>query len=363
MLVRHNPSLYAAIIALLIVSGCNKSGDNPQAASTPPPMPVPIMVADPKPVPTTTEYLSTLKSRNYTTISPQVDGQITKIFVKSGDRVNDGTPLMQIDPLKQEATANSQEATRAAREAALKLATEQLNRAKRLAAEGVVSKQELDQAQAAYDSAQAEVKALEAQVREQQVQLRYYRITAPTSGIIGDVPVHVGDRVENSTVLTSISQPGALEAYIEVPVERAKDLAIGKKVELVDTSRDIVGTSHITFISPQVSPNSQTILVKAQVDNNNGLFRTDQLVRARIVWEAKPTILVPVLAVSRISGQNFIFVAEQTDKGLVAKQRQVTLGDLQGNDYLVLDGLKAGDKIITGSTQMLGEGTPVQPKQ
>jgi RND family efflux transporter MFP subunit len=292
-----------------------------------------------------------------------VEGQIVKIFVKSGDRVADGTPLMQIDPLKQEATANSQEATRAAREANLRLAAEQLNRTKRLFSEGVTSKQELDQAQAAYDSAQAEVRALEAQVREQQVQLRYYRVAAPTNGIIGDVPVHVGDRVTTSTVLTSISQPGALEAYIEVPVERAKDLSIGKKVELVDTSRDIIGQSHITFIAPQISPDSQTILVKAQVENDKGLFRTDQLVRARVVWEAKPTILVPVLAVSRISGQSFVFVAEQTDKGLVAKQRQVVLGDLQGNDYLVLDGLKAGDKIITGSTQMLQDGAPVQPKQ
>ena len=363
MLISPKSQLNTAVAALVLVAGCGRSGDNPQAASAPPPMAVPIMVADPKPVPTTTEYLSTLKSRNYTTISPQVEGQITKIFVKSGDRVSDGAPLMQIDPLKQEATANSQEATRAARQASLKLAHDQLQRAKQLYAAGVTSKQELDQAQSAHDAAEAEYKALDAQVREQQVQLKYYRVVAPTNGIVGDVPVHVGDRVTTSTVLTSISQPGALEAYIEVPVERAKDLAMGKKVELVDTSRDIVGESHITFIAPQVSPDSQTILVKAQVDNDKGLFRTDQLVRARIVWEAKPTILVPVLAVSRISGQNFVFVAEQSDKGLVAKQRQVTLGDLQGNDYLVLDGLKAGDKIITGSTQMLGEGTPVQPKQ
>jgi RND family efflux transporter MFP subunit len=348
---------------VLLIAGCNRQGSNPQAAGTPPPMPVPIQVADPKPVASSTEYLSTLKSRNYTTIIPQVEGHITRIYVKSGDRVNQGEPLMQIDPLKQQATAVSQEATRAAREANLKLAQEQLNRAKQLFTAGVTSKQELDQAQAAHDAAQAEVKALEAQVQEQQVQLKYYRVVAPTGGIVGDIPVRVGDRVTNATVLTSITQPGALEAYVEVPVERARDLAIGKKIEIVDNTRGVVGSSRITFIAPQVSPDSQTILVKAELENNNGTFRTDQLVRARVVWESKPTILVPVLAVSRISGQSFLFVAEETDKGLVAKQRQVKLGELIGNDYVVLEGLKPGDKIITGSTQMLGDGSPVQPLQ
>lgn len=346
--------------ALTLLAGCGKGG-GAAAQGQMPAMPVPMVTAQPKAVDITSEYLATLKSRNSTTISPQVDGQITQIFVKSGDRVKAGTPLLQIDPLKQQATTGSQEATRGAKQADLRLAQEELDRTKKLAAAGVVSQQALDQAQSRHDAAVAEVKAAEAQVAQQHVELRYYRITAPTSGIVGDIPVHVGDRVSSATVLTTVNQPGPLEAYVEVPVERSRELAVGKKVELLGADGKVVADSRITFVASEVNSATQTVLAKASVGNEANALRTDQLVRVRVVWGAQPAIMIPVLAVSRINGQTFAFVAEQGDKGMVAKQRQLRLGEMVGNDYVVLEGIKAGEKIITGSTQMLGEGTPVQP--
>ena len=128
-------------------------------------------------------------------INPQVEGQITKIFVKSGDQVNAGTALLQIDPLKQEATLNSQAATLASQEANLRLAKISLERAQKLYAAGVTSKQDFDNAQSNYDAIAAQVKALEQQVEQQKVELHYYKVSAPADGIVGDIPVHVGDRV------------------------------------------------------------------------------------------------------------------------------------------------------------------------
>ena len=191
-------SILLLFAAAMWLAGCSKGG-NVSAQGKMSAMPVPVITADPRSVNISSEYLATLKSRNSTTISPQVDGQITQIFVKSGDMVNAGTPLMQIDPLKQQATTGSQEASRAAKEANLRLAQEELERARNLFSAGVVSKQALDQAQSAHDAAQAELKAAEAQVAQQHVELRYYRITASTSGIVGDIPVHVGDRVSPAT--------------------------------------------------------------------------------------------------------------------------------------------------------------------
>src|SRR4029077_8313503 len=118
-------------------------------------MPVQVIVAKTQKIPDTTEYLSVLKSRHSATINPQVEGQITKIFVKSGDRVAAGAPLLQIDPLKQEATVSSQEASRLAQEANLRYAKVQLDRERKLFEAGVVAKQELDNAQTNYDAAQA----------------------------------------------------------------------------------------------------------------------------------------------------------------------------------------------------------------
>src|SRR5579864_7174519 len=249
-------------IGVLISTGCNK-GKASQPQGGPPPMQVEMQVAQPSSVEDTSEFAATLKSRNSTTISPLVDGVITKIFVKSGDRVAEGAPLMQIDPLKQEATVGSQEGARAAQEANLRYAREQYQRTTKLYADGVVSKQELDNAQAALDAAQEQLKALDAQVREQQVQLHYYKVDATSAGVVGDIQVHVGDHVTPSTLLTTVDQPGTIEAYIPVPIERGPDLKLGLPVRMLDSDNKTVADGHISFISLRVDDTTQTILAKA----------------------------------------------------------------------------------------------------
>src|SRR5271165_6654352 len=136
-----------------LAAGCGKTsaGDGAGAGAMQA-MPVQVLIAKTQDIPDATEYLSILKSRHSATINPQVEGQITKIFVKSGDRVSAGTPLLQIDPLKQQATLNSQEASRAAQEANLRYAKISLERAQKLFAAGVISKQDYDNAQTNYDA-------------------------------------------------------------------------------------------------------------------------------------------------------------------------------------------------------------------
>ena len=112
-------------------------------------------------------------------------------------------------------------------------------------------------------------------------------------------------------------------------------------------------------ISPSVDDTTQTVLVKAPVSQRGSALRTDQFVRARIVWSTAPAVTVPVVAVSRISGQFFVFVAEAANGGLVARQRPVTVGAMSGNDYVVAAGLKAGDRVIVGGVQKIGDGAPV----
>jgi RND family efflux transporter MFP subunit len=354
-------SLVLALVALAaFVPGCQKSSKgDPGASAGPPAILVKIEVARLSTVNDTTEYVGTLKSRQSTAVNPQVEGQVTVIFVHSGDRVRAGAPLMQIDPVKQEAILRSQEFARAAALANLQYAQKQQERMSRLYADGVVSKQDFDQAQTALDSAKAQLASLDAQVREQQVELHYYRVLAPTSGIVGDIPVRVGDRVTTTTLLTTIDRPGDLEAYIDVPVERAPDLRLNQPVEILDGAGNAIAEGHIDFISPEVNNQTQSILVKSWVRNDQGRLRTSQFVRARIVWSSRPGIVIPVLAASQISGQFFAFVAEGEGKSLVARQRMLRLGPMIGNDYVVLDGIKAGDRVIVSGIQYLVDGAPI----
>lgn len=310
-------------------------------------------------VPEITEYLAQLRSRHSAAINPQVEGYVTQIFAASGDTVSAGQALMQIDPLKQEATVDTQAANRASKQATVRLAQVQYERAEKLFEATVISKQELDNARTALETAKADLAALEAQVKQEQVQLHYFKVTAPMKGVVGDIPVRVGDRVTVATLLTTVDQPGELEAYINVPVERSKDLRMGLPVELLEPNGQVAARTQITFISPEVSPDTQTILAKAGVDNRGGRLRTAQVSRARITWARHDGPVVPVLAVSRISGQYFAFVAESDGKQLVAHQRLIHVGEIVGNDYTVLDGVKPGDRLIISGAQALADGMPV----
>jgi RND family efflux transporter MFP subunit len=349
----------AAVIAGAVGCGKTSAGGDSAAAGAMQAMPVQVQIAKSQKIPDSTEYLSLLKSRNSSIINPQVEGQITKIFVQSGDRVKPGQPLLQIDPLKQQATVSSQDAARVAQEASLNYARIQLDRQKQLFAAGVTPKQDLDNAQSTYDSAQAQLKSMEQAVTSQQVELHYYTVTAPSNGIVGDIPVRVGDRVQVTTLLTTVDQPGPVEAYIYVPADRARNLRIGLPVHLVDTAGKDLADSKITFISSQVDTDTQTVLAKATVENSRATLRIAQQVRAQLIWGTHEGTVIPVLAVTRINGEFFAFLSVQENGKTVAKQKLLHVGDTVGNDYAVQDGIKPGDHIIVSGLQFLRDGAPV----
>ncbi len=351
-------------LALLAVFGtaCSSGAAKGDAPQEMPSIPVKIEVARAVSVSDTTEYVATLKSRDAAILMPQVEGQIISIYVRSGDRVKRGTVLMEIDPLKQQATVTSQEQSRAAAQANLAWAKQQYDRISALAAAGVVARQDLDQAKSALDTAQAQLSALDAQVQEQQVELRYYRVSAPADGIVGDIPVRVGDRVTNTTTLTTIDKPGSLEAYVYVPIERSAQLKMNMPVEIVDGAGNVIADSRVSFISPEVDNTTQSVLIKAQIANHEDQLRHLQFIRARVVWGTREGPVVPVLAVSRIGGQYFAFLAEDQNGKLVAHQKALRVGEMTGNDYVVLDGVKPGDKIIVSGTQYLVDGAAVVPQ-
>lgn len=354
-----------AVIVLIglsvFLAGC-VSGAKAGQPTGPQAFPVKVVTAQAQLVPFSTDYLATLKSRNAATLQPFVEGDITKIFVTSGQQVEAGAPVLEIDQRKQEATVNNQEASLKSKQAVMQQAAVDLDRKKQLFAAGVVAKADLDAAQHIYDAARADADALHASIREQQVQLHYYTVRAPSAGVIGDIPVHVGDHVSSQTMLTTLDPGGSLEAYINVPAEKSAALRMGMPVDIVDDEGKLLARTRISFISPHVDTDSQTLLVKTQVPNPQRTFRNAQQVHARVVWSEKQAPVIPLIAVTRLSGKMFAFVAEGQGQQAVARQRVIQVGDLIGNDYVVLDGIKAGDKIIVSNVQMLADGMPVVPQ-
>lgn len=350
--------LFVLAAAFLFTTGCAKTEAKQPAAQ---PLPVKVATVDLSPVPRTDEYVATVKSRRSASIQPQVDGTLTKILVKSGDRVRAGQVLMTIDPLKQVATVDQQRSAEAQKRATFDYNQTEVERQRKLYEGGVTSKQNYDYALQAYQNSKADLESAKAAVTTQERQLAYYNLRAPFSGLVGDVPVHVGDYVSQQTLLTTVDENAELEAYIYIPTERAADIRMGLPVQIVKNSGEQIEKTKIGFISQQVDNALQGVLVKTPVHAPIDRFRNSQLVKARVVWSTAPAPTVPVLAVTRIGGQPFVYVAAAGDKGTVARQRAVTLGDTIGNDYAVTSGLNAGDKVIVSGIQFLIDGVPVRP--
>jgi RND family efflux transporter MFP subunit len=237
----------------------------------------------------------------------------------------------------------------------------EVERQRNLYEEGVSSKQDYELAVQAYENSKADWESSTAARITQQRELAYYNLTAPFDGIVGDIPVHLGDYVSSQTLLTTIDENAELEAYVYIPTEQAGSIRMNLPVEIVTSRGELIEKTMVYFISQQVDNSIQGILVKAPIHASLDKFRNAQLVKARVVWSSAPTATVPVLAVTRIGGQSFVYVATEAGQGTVAKQRAVILGDTIGNNYAVTDGLKAGEKVITSGIQFLIDGSPVQP--
>jgi RND family efflux transporter MFP subunit len=360
--VKPSPVLLSALTILLAAgaAGCNQARPQPSAGAGMQALPVQTLTVAEQPVPQSDQYVATIKSRRSATINPQISGNLTRILVHSGDQVKAGQLLMEVDPTKQEATVASQEATDQQMLAVYRYNQSQIARQRQLFSDGIISKDAIDQSEQAFASAKANYDSALATLKTQQQELGYYHIAAPFAGTVGDIPVHIGDYVTPSTMLTTVDENKDLEAYIYVPTDRASQLRNGLGVEILDNNGKPIEKTSIDFVSPQVDDALQGILVKAAVHSPQ--LRNEQLVKAQVIWSVSPRPVVPVLAVSRLGGQAFVYVAKSAGQGkFIAHQQPIDLGQTVGNDYAVLSGLDNGDKVIVSGTQMLMDGMPVIP--
>lgn len=393
--------LVAVIGALLVSCSANAPKSNGFGA-----VPVPIASVESGTVTDSSDYVANLQSRQSVTLQPRVDGYIQEIYVKAGDRVEAGAPILRIDPTKQQAVvqrsvaavATSQADFESARATLVQLRArkesilssvdfnqKEFSRFTKLTEQGATTKQKLDEVANNLRNARAELGQIDAQINAQQasinsaatrieetragavqeeVQLDFYTVTAPFAGIVGDIPIKVGDNVNSTTQLTTVTQNQVLEVQISVPIENAPRLKMGMPVELLDAQDKPLVKGNVAFISPNINPQSQSVLVKANFNNGTNQLKANQFVRARLIWASRAGVLVPTSAISRLGGQDFIFVAEPspTDgKSLIANQKPVKLGKITGNKQEVLEGLNAKDQIVVAGILQLQNGAPIMP--
>ncbi|HEY9823462.1 MAG TPA: efflux RND transporter periplasmic adaptor subunit [Candidatus Sericytochromatia bacterium] len=397
----------SSVLLLLFLTGACSSGTAPPNGGKPQGVPVKLQKLETSTVEESSEFVGTLEADNRVVLRPEVDGRVVQIFVSSGSRVDAGTPIVQLRPEKGQAQVSGAiadvnaakaslnnaaaqikalEAQRVSDAANVELQNQQFQRISSLVSQGAFPQQQLDQVRRDRDAAVANLNATDERIRAARAnldeenavlssvqakatvvgeELRETKVVAPIPGVVGDVTVKLGDYVKSGDTLTTIIQNQTLNLRLSIPAERAPELRIGVPVQIAGSKNtDILATGRISFISPQVNSETQTILTTASFPNPEGSLRDAQKVtRARVIWKRSPGISIPTTAVSRVAGKEFVFVAQsQGPSQLIARQKLVKLGEIRGNNYHVVQGLEAGETIVVSGLINLSDGAPIIPQ-
>jgi len=357
----------AVLVGLgLTVSGCKKDAPPP-----PPPPIVQVMEIKAANAPASVEFIGQLDSPQNVEVRARVEGFVDKMLYTEGTEVKEGAPLFKLDDkpyLERLAAANGMLAES---KAALNKYEKDVARLTPLAAKKAVPQQDLDNAVASVDVGKAGVLSAQARVESAMLDVGYCDIKAPLAGLIGAKQVSIGDFVGKGipTLLTTISTLDPIWFYCNISEVDYLNAATetektGKKVEdLPVTLLLTTGAKHpeqgkFVFLDRAVDIKTGTLRARASFPNPKRVLRPGMFGRIRVDLGNRPnSILVPERAVSELQGKNFVWVVSDNK----TTQRAVTVGGQVGEDSLILEGLKPGERIVVEGLQKVREGAPVNP--
>lgn len=366
----HGPRLAwgTAAALLLVVSGCQK----PAAPPPPPPPSVVVMELAATNVPLNAESIGQLDSPQNVEIRARVEGFVDQMLFIEGTEVTAGAPLFGLDkkPFQEQLAAANGMLGEA--QAALKKYQADVNRLAPLAEKRAVPQQDLDNALASVDVGKAAVVSAEARVQSAQINLDYCDVHAPIAGLIGAKQVSIGELVGKGepTLMATISTLNPIWFYCNVSEvallkAEAEIRRTGKKISDAPVSLILAdGSTHpergkIVFMDRAVDVKTGTLRVRAAFPNPQKMLRPGMFARIQVDLGTRPdSLMAPQRAVMELQGKNFVWVIGPDNK---ATQRPIAVGQQIGDSLLVLEGLKAGERIVVEGLQKVREGAEVKP--
>jgi membrane fusion protein (multidrug efflux system) len=358
---------FCSVIAALAVCGCK-----PAAPPAPPPPTVQVMDIVATNAPASVEFIGQLDSPQNVEVRARVEAFVDKMLFIEGTNVMEGQMLFELDKKPFEQRLNVAKAILAEAEASLAKYRTDTNRLTPLAAKKAVPQQDLDNAVASVAVGLASVESAKAQVESAMIDLGYCDVKAPVAGLIGAKQVSIGELVGKGqpTLLTTISTLDPIWFYCNVSEvdylkARAETERTGKRVADLPVSLILAnGSLHpdqgkLVFIDRAVDIKTGTLRVRAEFPNGQELLRPGMFGRIRMDLGARAdSILVPERAIAELQGKTFVWVIGSDNN---ATQRAVKVGNQIGENFLILEGLKSGERIVVEGLQKVREGAPVKP--
>lgn len=362
-----------ALLALLFLAGCSSS---PAAAPAPPPPALPVQTVAAGTVTTYQEYPAAIEGTVNVEIRPQVSGSLDRVFVDEGAFVTAGQPIFKINEQPYRAALNNALASLHAAEAAQGNAQLEVEKLTPLVANKVVSDYQLKTAKAAAQIAKANIESARANVSTAQINLGYTTIKAPVSGYIGRLLKKQGSLVspQDAEALTQLSDVHDVHVYFSLGEkdfvgfkDQYAGLTLKDKINrlpavslLLADNSEYARKGKIDMIDGQFDKTTGAITVRATFPNAQGLIRAGNTGKIRLSLVHPDALTVPESATIEMQDKIFVFTLADSNK---VKKVPITIDGKNGSDYIVKDGLKAGDQIVLSGIDKLQEGTKIAPQK
>jgi len=358
----------------LLLAACGSAGQDPQGrGGRGGPTKVGYVVVNPTSVPLMTQLGGRVVAYETSEVRPQVNGLIRARFFEEGSVVRKGQPLYRIDPSLYQAAVNQAQANVASARASAEAARTLASRYKPLVEQQAISKQDYTNAVAQARQADASVAQNSAALRTAQINLHYTSIPAPISGRIGRSLATVGalvtaNQTDPLAVITRVDP-----IYVDMQESTADLLALRKALSAggvtpgstqvrlkLDDGSDYGYTGTVKFAELITNESTGTVTLRAEFPNPQGMLLPGMFVQSIFTQAVDQNVfVVPQQAVQRdIGGEAYVFVVGPGNK---AQRRAVNATRTYGPNWVVLGGLKAGDKVITQGTANLKDGAPIRP--
>ena len=352
----------------LLINGC--AGKAPAAMAPPSVSVVNVIERD---VPISGDWVATLDGFTTAQIQPEVSGYLIKQDYREGSFVHQGDVLFEVDPRPFQAVLDQARGQLAQANAQLGLATINVNRDTPVAKLHAIPQSQLDNDIQTKLSAEAAVETAQAAVEQAELNLGFTRVRSLIDGIAGIAQTQIGSLVGTSTVLTTISKVDPIKAYFPISEQEYMRIAdkIAGTVNLLSNTRSVPlelilsdGRTYprkgkIIFADRQVDPQLGTIRIVGSFPNPGNILRPGQFGRVRTTTDVKTgALLVPQRAVTELQGNYQVATVDEDNKVAVQK---VTVGEKIGSMWIISNGLKQGDRVITQGLQKVGDGLVVNP--
>ena len=312
-----------------------------------------------------TTYPAAIKGVQDVQISPKVTGFITQINVKEGQTVSAGQVLFVIDNVTYQATVRQAQAGLNTAQASLNTAKLNFENSQKLHENGVIGDFELQSATNQYEQAKAAVFQAEASLSSAKEMLSFCYVKSPAAGVVGTLPFKVGALVNTASVLTTVSNNSSMEAYFSVTEKEAMiisksglDKIPAVKLQLADGS--IYGLEgHVTKMSGVIDATTGSVQLIAAFQNPEKQLKSGATGTIIIPRQNSDAIIIPMACVSEVQNKKFVYLLGEGNKVKYTEIKVDPQND--GNNYIVTEGLKTGDKYVTNGITKLNDGMEIVP--